>query len=147
MFERAVICVALTALAAGQASAVNAEIYSWRDADGRMQFGDRKPADTAAAMIVLPKVNSLRAVSVETAAVASTKVTLYSASWCGYCKKARAYFTRESISFDEYDVETSAKGRTDYARLKGHGVPIILVGQQRMNGFDAAQFAALYQAQ
>ena len=122
-----------------------AEVYSWRDADGRVHFGDRKPADTAARRIDLPTVNSVGAVSVEPTAMSSRKVTLYSAVWCGYCRKARAHFKREAIPFDEFDVETSAKGRADYARLQGRGVPIILVGQQRMNGFDPDRFAALYE--
>jgi len=131
-------------LLSGAAASATAEIYSWRDAGGKVHFGDRKPAGTAAKEIELPKVNSLRAVTVEPTEMSSRKVTLYSAGWCGYCRKAREHFKRENIPFDEHDVEASAKGRTDYARLGGRGVPIILVGQQRMNGFDPARFEALY---
>jgi glutaredoxin len=121
-----------------------AEIFSWRDADGRVQFGDRKPADAPVTTVKIRAVNSLRAVSVEACDAAATQVILYSASWCGYCKKARAYFKQEAIPFEEYDIETSDRGRLDYAQLNGRGVPIILFGKQRMNGFDATQFAALY---
>jgi glutaredoxin len=122
----------------------HAEVYQWRDAAGRVHFGDRKPADAAAATVEVPRVNSVAAVTVQARDVASSAVTLYSASWCGYCRKAREYFRQKSIPFEEYDVETSAKGRLDYAVMKGRGVPIILVGHHRMDGFDATRFAALY---
>ena len=138
--------IVLAIVLVGSARPAFAEIFSWRDAEGRIQFGDRKPADSRVTTIKLRKVNSLRAVTVEAIEVAAnSKVTLYSATWCGYCRRAREYFKHEAIPFEEYDIETSDKGRTDYARLNGNGVPIILFGKQRMNGFDAAQFAALYQ--
>ena len=49
------------------------------------------------------------------------------------------------ISFSEYDVETSAKGKADFARMKGQGVPIILVGEKRMNGFNPTRFKQLFE--
>ena len=143
MWAARVIVLAIALVGARPAFA---EIFSWRDAEGRIQFGDRKPADSRVTTVKLRKVNSLRAVTVEAIEVAAnSKVTLYSATWCGYCRRAREYFKHEAIPFEEYDIETSDKGRKDYARLNGSGVPIILFGKQRMNGFDAAQFAALYQ--
>lgn len=121
-----------------------AEVYQWRDADGRVHFGDRKPAEVNASTVAVPRVNSVSGVSVAPRDAAAATVTMYSASWCGYCRKAREYFRRKSIPFEEHDVETSAKGRLDYAVMKGRGVPIILVGRHRMDGFDEARFAALY---
>jgi hypothetical protein len=44
----------------------------------------------------------------------------------------------------EYDVETSEKGRSGYKKLNGKGVPIILVGNKRMNGFSVEGFKSLY---
>ncbi len=72
------------------------------------------------------------------------KVVLYSAGWCGICKRARAYLRSHGIPFDEHDVETSAKGREDFVGLGGRGVPIILVGRRRMNGFSPDRFDQLY---
>ena len=145
MGVRAARIMMLAGVLVGLIGPAAAEIFSWRDAEGRVQFGDRKPANAAVTTVKLRTVNSLRSVSVEALdTAANSRVTLYSASWCGYCKKARAYFKHAAIPFEEYDIETSDKGRTDYAQLNGRGVPIILFGKQRMNGFDAAQFAALY---
>ena len=69
---------------------------------------------------------------------------MYGASWCGYCKKAKKYFNKNNIRFVEYDIERSTKGKRDYKALNGTGVPIILVGDQRMNGFSEAGFERMY---
>ncbi len=69
---------------------------------------------------------------------------MYSTVWCGYCKKARRYFKEKGIPFQEYDTETTQKGREDYKKLNGTGVPIILVGKKRMNGFSPSGFERLY---
>ncbi len=71
-------------------------------------------------------------------------VVMYSAVWCGICKNAKRYFNQNGIAFKEYDIETSAKGRRDYKKLRGRGVPIILVGKKRINGFTPKSFKALY---
>ena len=57
---------------------------------------------------------------------------------------AKAYFKANRIPFVEYDVEKSAKGRRDYKRLRAKGVPVIVVGGKRMNGFSRSGFDQLY---
>ena len=141
----------------GAAGMVQSEIYRWQDADGSWHFGDRPPA-TAKARVVRPKVNAV-APSAELRSAAQglkaeagrshpkirrPRVVMYSASWCGVCKRARSYFRSHHIPFKEYDVETTAKGRRDYKRLKGKGVPLILVGGRRMTGFSPGRFEQLY---
>jgi glutaredoxin len=70
---------------------------------------------------------------------------MYSASWCGVCDRARRYFRAHAIAFREYDVETTAKGRLDYRRLRATGVPVILVGEKRLDGFSERSFERLYE--
>jgi hypothetical protein len=53
--------------------------------------------------------------------------------------KAKAYLAGKDIYFSEYDVETSDIGKQEYRRLGGKGVPIILVGKQRMDGFSSSR--------
>ncbi|MFT5419606.1 MAG: glutaredoxin-like YruB-family protein [Candidatus Endobugula sp.] len=69
---------------------------------------------------------------------------MYSTAWCGYCKKARKYFTSKGIAFIEYDIEKNARAKRDYDALGGKGVPVILVGKKRMNGFSPQGFDRLY---
>jgi len=69
---------------------------------------------------------------------------MYSASWCTVCKKAKKYFRERGISYTEYDIEKSAKGRREYDKLGARGVPVILVGNKRLNGFTEEAFNKIY---
>jgi glutaredoxin len=131
-------------------SMANAEVYRWTDEHGRIHFGDRPPAGTATEQVQV-HINTYSAPQIVSRPsdrnVKPTKresVVMYSASWCGVCKRAATYFRAKGIPYRDYDVETSAKGRADFKRLGGRGVPIILVGEARMNGFSPAHFEQLY---
>ena len=63
-------------------------------------------------------------------------VVMLSASWCGYCRRARAFMQDEGIKHCEYDVETSAEGRREYAALPMKIVPVIKVGDETLIGFS-----------
>ncbi|MEW8506965.1 MAG: glutaredoxin domain-containing protein [Candidatus Thiodiazotropha sp.] len=122
-------------------------IYKWRDESGKIHFGDRPPV-TEESTPVTVKPNVYQAPAIERNAEPGTgqnRVVMYSTKWCGYCNKARAYFKRNAIPFSEYDVETSQKGKRDYKKLGGRGVPIILVGKRRLNGFSEESFRQIYQ--
>jgi len=70
-------------------------------------------------------------------------VVMYSTGWCPYCAKARAYFRRCEIRFVEYDVEKSAQNLAQFQALNGRGVPLIMVGDRRLEGFSVQSFEAL----
>lgn len=128
-------------------SAVSAEVYRWVDENGTVHFSDSPNRKGDSEQVQIREVNSAKSVAVDRvdrAAEHEKDVVMYSASWCGYCDQARAYFRRNNIPFEEYDVETSAKGRRDYAEMGGNGVPVILIGDRRMVGFSAERFAAIY---
>lgn len=74
------------------------------------------------------------------------QVTMYSTSWCGYCRKARELFTRQNIAFRELDIEKNADAKKAYDALNGRGVPLILIDEQQMTGFDIRTFKRLYEA-
>ncbi|MEH6617072.1 MAG: DUF4124 domain-containing protein [Porticoccus sp.] len=129
------------------APAVYGEIYKWVDKSGKVHFSDTKPTGGAVEQVEV-KVNTITSPSVSESdfldALGRRKVVMYSAVWCGVCKKARRYFQQEGIPFKEYDIESSRKGRQDFAKLNGRGVPIILVGKQQMSGFSADRFKRMY---
>lgn len=133
------------------------DIHQWRDENGNVHFGDKPPASVETTQIVVkPNVYASPTIERNTTSLDSSQeaetpagrinVIMYSAEWCGYCKKARKYFTANSVPFDEYDVEKSSKGKRDYKKLKAKGVPVILVGKKRMNGFSAVSFESIYNA-
>jgi glutaredoxin len=135
------------------------ELYRWKDSSGRLHFSDRLPGaqDGAADLkvysyeqpeVVAPPPASARP-GPSPAAAAGTgppRVVLYTTQWCGYCRRAREYLRTRGIPFEEHDVEQSAQGQREFRALGGGGVPLILVGQRRMNGFTPAAFERLWEA-
>lgn len=121
-------------------TAAAAGVYQWTDAQGRVHFGDR-PQSGAASQRPQAPINVLDSVQ---PAARPKEVVLYSTQRCGFCRKARAHFAERGIPYTEYDVETTEKGWRDYNRMNGRGVPIILIGGERMNGFSAPLFDQLY---
>lgn len=78
---------------------------------------------------------------------AKTNVVLYGTATCPYCAQARAYLRERNIPFADVDVNTSSKGQRDFAELGARVVPVILVGERRLTGFNRRQIdAALAEA-
>ncbi len=138
-------------------SAATAEIYRWVDDQGRIHFSDQPPLTQKSETIELPEITTYQGVSVADMGGAvvneksasklklnNKKVVMYSAEWCGVCTKAKKYFRKKKIPFTEYDIDKSKKARKDFKKMKATGVPVILVGKKRMNGFNAKKFEKLY---
>lgn len=124
-----------------------AEIYQWTDASGRVHFGD-KPKDKEQSEQVSVQVDVYESVGYPSIAPAqgvdANRVVMYGASWCGYCRQARTYFQRNGIRYVEYDIEKNARARRAYDAIGGNGVPVILVGDKRVNGFSVESFRGIY---
>lgn len=74
---------------------------------------------------------------------AGKKVVIYTTSHCPYCKQAKQYLTQKGIPYREVDVETSLSGKEDFRRLGGNGVPLIMVGDKKVDGFDPKELDRL----
>lgn len=136
------------------AGSVSAEVYKWTDEQGIIHYSDKKPENQEVTELKF-KIATYDTVSYETVnqgtekasttkADSKKKVVMYSASWCGVCKKAKKYFRRNAIPFKEYDIEKSKKAKRKYQELGATGVPVIIVGRKRMNGFSEAGFKRIY---
>ena len=64
-----------------------------------------------------------------------TKIVMLAAEWCGYCKKLRAEFDRKGVRYQVLDVEKDA-GRKAADALDAEGVPVTVIGQQVVQGYD-----------
>lgn len=146
---------------------VEAEIYKWIDAEGNVHFSDKKSARSNAKLVQLKSsINSYNGSSIpkfEYTPRANKKIVprnkklpklrprqviIYSTIWCGFCKKAKAYFKQKGIAFSERDIEKSTQAKKEYRSLGGGGVPLILVGNKtgtkKISGFSIARFDAAY---
>lgn len=70
------------------------------------------------------------------AALHKEPVVLYGTSWCANCKQTRAYLRENQIPFFEYDVEQSPEGQRQFKALQGNGVPLLLVKNNVLRGFN-----------
>nr|WP_143710609.1 glutaredoxin domain-containing protein [Janthinobacterium sp. Marseille] len=64
------------------------------------------------------------------------EVTLYATEWCGYCAAARKLFEDKGIAYTELDVEKTSAGYEGHKKLGGNGVPLIVIGDEVIRGFD-----------
>jgi len=71
------------------------------------------------------------------------RITLYSTPRCAYCKQAREFLKTRKIPFQELDIQQSVKARKQFDRLGARGVPVITVGEERMDGFKAGPLLKL----
>ena len=65
-------------------------------------------------------------------------VTIYTTSWCPYCKAAKALLTRKGVVFAEIDVDGKPELRQAMtARAGGLTTdPQIFIGQKQVGGSD-----------
>jgi glutaredoxin len=63
-------------------------------------------------------------------------VVLYATSWCGYCKMTREFFAANGIRYTEEDIEQSSTALQRHKKLGGNGVPLIVVGDEVVNGWN-----------
>lgn len=73
---------------------------------------------------------------------AQPKIIMYSAAWCGVCKKANRFLTKEGIPFIEKDIEkdksaaSELRNKAQQAGVSASGVPVFDVGGRILPGFD-----------
>ena len=67
-------------------------------------------------------------------------VVLYSASWCGWCTKARAHLDREGIQYEVRDVDIDAISRELREKTGRGGVPVLDFSGEILRGYSPGQY-------
>jgi glutaredoxin len=65
-------------------------------------------------------------------------VAIFTTDSCTYCAAAKQYFAQKKVAYTEFNLDHSDKARQVFGMLNGRGVPLIVVGERRLVGFDAA---------
>jgi glutaredoxin len=149
-----VLSMAGALLAGATASAQT--VYKSVGADGRIVYSDRAPtqgrlektmkfelassalpASAASYMEQFRKTHPAGATPVATA----KGVTLYSAAWCGYCRKAKAWLGDHGVAYTDVDIDAPG-GTAALAQASGgsSGVPVLVVDGRSIKGFSAAAY-------
>lgn len=79
-------------------------------------------------------------------ATGATSVQIYTTESCGYCKKAKAHMQEKGIQYVEYDVEKDESARDAFRKYGGRGVPLMVVGEKVIHGYDADELDELVAA-
>ena len=85
------------------------------------------------------RLTSLDTAKPEADRYAQPDVVLYATSWCGYCKAAREFFSANGIEYTELDIERSSVAKEGHRELGGGGVPVVVVGDTVIRGFNQAE--------
>ncbi|RRN56510.1 glutaredoxin family protein [Pseudoxanthomonas sp. SGNA-20] len=64
-------------------------------------------------------------------------IVMLAADWCGYCRRQRSEFERAGVPYRVLDVDREEGGLAMRA-LGASGVPVTVVGQAVVHGYDPA---------
>lgn len=143
------------------ASSVCAQkLYKSIGPDGKAVYSDRPPADgrvektmkfdnlptsalPASAASYVEQLRRMQAGNV--AALPTAGIVLFSASWCGYCTKAKAYMSGKGIAYREVDIDTP-DGMRSFAQSggAGGGVPWLVAGGRNIRGYSPAAYDSFF---
>jgi len=134
-------------LAAASTPLAAAQLYQWKDAQGGMVYSDQPPP---------PSVHNAQQKSFkgnfieigESYAVKTARekhpITLY-ASACGApCDQARQLLTERGVPFSNKDPQASPESQAALQKLTGRlSVPVLVVGSDKIDGFETGQWQAM----
>jgi glutaredoxin len=155
---RGVVCVLSLTLVM---SAAADTVYKAVGPDGEITYSDKPPADRARTNTLefrnlpsspLPahvlrfreqleksaegRINAARATR-------ASDAVLFTASWCGHCKRAKTHLAAAQISYVEYDIE-NADGMRAFINAGGSGgVPLLVAGDRRIQGYSPPAYDRL----
>lgn len=129
------------------AQSVTAEIYRWKDKDGRVHYSDNPPADAGAQPARLHN-NSIdvEKLSFEMRkAVKAFPLTLYTAESCGApCSQAVTWLKQQGVPYSTQNVKTQDE-ITALQKITGKTsttLPTLTVGTQVLEAFEAGAWGS-----
>ncbi len=109
----------------------------------------RKDAAGNYSVVVVSRYDGAKGAASALSPVPDGAVVLYSAQWCGYCKKAKKWFREKNVAFIERDVEKQPGAQQELqdklkaAGIGAGGIPVIDVAGDIIVGFDQPRLQAL----
>ena len=71
-------------------------------------------------------------------------VTIYSTPSCHFCRMAKEFFKANNVAYTEYDVASNAEKKKEMIEKSGQmGVPVILIGNELIVGFNKPKISQL----
>ena len=71
-------------------------------------------------------------------------VTIYSTPSCHFCRMAKDFFKANNVAYTEHDVAGNPEKRKEMVEKSGQmGVPVILIDDEMIIGFDKPKISSL----
>jgi glutaredoxin len=138
----------LMALCLGVASTplIAAQVYQWKDAQGRMVYSDQPPPPS----IRNAQQKSFNGGVVEIGESYATRsarekypVTLFASACGAACDQARQLLNQRGIPFSHKDTQSSPEAQAELKKLTGQSrVPVLIVGSDKIEGYESSQWQA-----
>ena len=131
-------------LAAASASLAAAQLYQWKDAQGRTVYSDQPPPTSirnAQHKNFKGSVIEVGESYVVKTAREKFPITLYTSACGSPCDQARQLLTERGVPFSSKDLQASEDARNEVQKLTGKlNVPVLLVGSDKLEGFEAGRW-------
>ena len=121
---------------------------AWRDRVGFVEMSvppPLTPGDASASRVARAKRRNLVPLpgGSQQAATDAGPVLFYTASWCGWCRKARSHMEDEGIVYEARDIDTPS-AKAELIRKTGRsGVPAFDVDGRIITGYDPQRLEQL----
>ena len=77
----------------------------------------------------------------------AANVTIYTATWCGFCHAAKDYFDKLGVKYTDKDVESDPIFMNEAVTKSGQrGLPVIDIDGKIIVGFDRPKIDAALKA-
>lgn len=70
-------------------------------------------------------------------------VTVYSTDTCPHCVAAKDYLSQKGVDYTEKNVQNDTDARKELMSMGHMGVPVIVVDEEEIVGFDRARLDEL----
>jgi len=64
------------------------------------------------------------------------RITLFTTSECNHCRQLKQWLKQHRIHFRELNLQRSARAMREFRHHGGRGLPLLLVGERAIRGFD-----------
>jgi glutaredoxin len=133
-------------IATASAPLAAAQLYQWKDAQGRMMYSDHPPP----ASVKDAQQKSFKGNLIESGESYATKtarekspVTLYVTACGAPCDQARKLLADRGVPFSSKDPQANPAALDELKKLTGKmSVPVLVVGSDKIDGFEPGQWNA-----
>ncbi len=123
-----------------------AQLYQWKDAQGRMVYSDQPPPPNVKNAVQKSFTGSFIEGGESYAGKVARErhpVSLYVTACGVMCDQARQLLNERGVPFTDINPENSPEARAALQKLTGRmHVPVLVVGTDKIDGFEAGQWQA-----